>query len=167
MTTNANGFGLSTFQFKMNDLPDYSEYTELWKWYRIVGIKVEMTPMWGHGAWDENNQVSPTIYSMVHRKNTTLSAPTSLSDLDQVGKLRTHYCAPGKTWSMYFVPNSYMDEGLQAATHGYTPGFKKWIPTQDPTYVHSGCAIYIAGGGAKTYHFQRKRTFYLELKETK
>lgn len=75
--TNNNGVGnyqFGYFKFKLNDLPNSTDFTNLYERYKIIGVKLRFIPQKGDGAEVGTNAYMSPLAIAVNRGNISLTA---------------------------------------------------------------------------------------------
>lgn len=169
------GSGISAaYQFTLDSLPNYQEFTSLYDLYKINGIKLSFVP--SASEYINSTTSSVTGQNGFQRFHTVLdfddtSVPVSENELLQYTSLKS---TPGwATHSRYFKPRvNTVVEGIVGATLAASSTAPKWISTQDPSVEHLGVKVFvpppIAGaniGASITYTVYA--TYYLSCRNVK
>lgn len=134
--------------FKLSDLPNYTDFTNLYDQYRIVGIKVQVV---------NNMPANATVW------NSTLGTPASYFpgtvvtciDLDDgntptVNEVLEHESAlvhgNGRKYSREFIP-AIAQSAYQGAFTGYTSRQNQWIDSNSPGVEHYGFKLGVKNAG--------------------
>jgi len=164
----------NAYQFTLDSLPNYTEFTALYDLYKINGIKLSFVP--SASEYINSTTSSVTAQNGFQRFNTVLdfddtSVPVSENELLQYASLKT---TPGwATHSRYFKPRvNTVVEGIVGATLGSASTAPKWISTLNPEVEHLGIKVFvpppIAGssiGAAITYTVYA--TYYITCRNVK
>lgn len=151
------------FAFTLNNLPDASDFQNLFDSYRINKIVVKIIPKvseyTGLPNAGVNNAMLPTIHSVVDYDDST--APTSISQLAQYDTYRSTRGIREHT--RVFVPKVELQGGTSIAL----PKSYQWIDTDNIDVPHRGLKIWITGpaiGTNTSQYFDLKVTVYASFK---
>lgn len=128
----ANVYGAITF--KLTDLPNYTEFTNLFDRYRINAVKLTIVPL------VTSNDVNPatTLFTLpnVHTAidYNDNSNPGSMNELMQYSNYRC--TRANKVHSRYFKPSVLQSNYETAVATAYTPAWKRWLTCDDPVTPH-------------------------------
>lgn len=162
-TATATTFGAKAFS--LNELPDFSEFQNLYDQFRINKIVWKLVPN-ANNADAGATQRLPQIHSVLDYTDST--APTSLDELVQYNNYRMTMGSRihSRKLTPVFLDNVYVTSVTQRAGN---PNFKKWLSTSNSTdVVHHGIKYAIgstATAGAITY--TPYVTFYISCKSVK
>jgi len=133
--TAGNVLGGLAFQF--NQLPSYTEFTNLFDEYRINGIKIQLIPNFtGADLNPTTSAVSvPNIWSIIDHDDST--SPANLEELLQYPNCRM--TRGSRTHTRFFRPSCLIDVA------GITTGvkFKQWINLANTNIPHYGFKYFI------------------------
>lgn len=156
------------WDFFLSQLPNYTEFTNLYNEYKVSRIKVKF--MYSANSQDVSTALLstalPTIYTAVDPNDSTL--PTSVSELLQYKSFRARRA--DKPFSVYFKP--------QFATAAYSGTFTSyaaqtgWIDTSSPSVKHYGLKwivdpMFYSTGTNVTGRLQTIITYYIKCRGTK
>ena len=158
-----NGTDTTTsFEWKLNDLPDYTEFTNLFDSYRINAIKLEIKPRFNNVDATAPGMVP--IYTVIdHNDNTYL---TSTADALQYETCKVHKMTQGV--KRYLKVNAL---GSSQTTGGAAIGeqlWRKWFSTSQADILHYGVKLWAPATSFEegivydvitTYYFQCKAVF--------
>ena len=120
--TNGIVANLSAFDFRLNSLPNYTDFTNLFDMYRITKVEVEWLP-----EYTELTDASALSNSVNVRFNSAVdiadgSAPTSVSEVLEYGNVKSSGIT--KSHRSVFTPTFLMG--------GLVP-CQCWLPTSNPS----------------------------------
>lgn len=130
------------FTFKLDDLPNYTEFTNLYDQYQICAIRMEFVP-----KYTAVNQMNVTntgtfllgsLHTVVDYDDST--APTSASELFQYGNYKRTRLTSKHV--RYLKPAWLAQTYETALTTGYSPQWKRWLSTNDANIPHYCVKIY-------------------------
>lgn len=162
-TINTNGW-----DFFLSQLPNYTEFTNLYNEYKIARVKVKF-------IYSANNQpvttlanitALPTIYTAVDTNDSV--APTAVSDLLQYKTFKAHRA--DKPFSVYFKPN-YAVAAYSGAFTSYAAS-AGWIDTSSVNVKHYGLKwiidpMFYSTGTNVTGRLQTILTYYIKCRGVK
>lgn len=156
--------------FCLSDVPDYTEFTELFEYYRITGVRIRYTFNGTNATLPIGNSYAfmPTI---MYAADTNDSTPETRNDLMQHNGVS--FKTLNRPGNVFVKPRTQvmMYEGV--AGTGYAEGSMKWINTSDPNVPHYGWKYSINGdleGGMGAQNIGKVTfmvTYYIELKGAK
>jgi len=163
ISVDSTAWQYGALNFQLANLPNYTEFTNLYDQYRICGIKVEFRP---RVTGNDANAMATLVQfgdlcTVIDRNDNT--APTTQNELYQYSTLRTTRMIRGQ--KRYFVPACLVQTYETAVTAGYASKFKQWLDTNDYAVPHYGLKYAIAPSSSATavtigvivtYYFQCK-----------
>lgn len=148
-TTIINGAVAPTFnalQFKLNDLPSYTEFTNLFEEYRITHIKVMFIPKWMTNNVMQNvNIYNPFFVYSIDKDDANV--PASFNELWQRANAVTRDSLT--KFSVSFKPHSASYQYTGAAS-GYSPS-TGFINCDYPAVLYYGLKFGIEQSSAAQY----------------
>lgn len=162
-----DGFVTAGLNFRLTDLPNVSEFVNLFDSYKITKIDVIIKPTWTETTQPLTNTASiiPRIVTAIDYNDST--APSTMNELREYGtcKITDGFKAHRRTIYPKIRGNAYESAGGV----GYLTMKPQYIDTDDSTVVHYGLKIYMETGGVSNagqtpwaarvecvYHFQCK-----------
>lgn len=152
--------------FRLTDLPNVSEFVNLFDSYKITKIDVIIKPTWTETTVPLSGSapIIPRIVTAIDYNDST--APTSMDELREYGtcKITDGFKAHRRTIYPKIRGNAYESAGGV----GYLTMKPQYIDTDDSTVVHYGLKIFMENGTVSTsgnpwsarveciYHFQCK-----------
>lgn len=162
------------YQFTLDSLPNYTEFTNLYDMYKINAIKLSFVPT----ASEYINSTTSSVIAQngFQRFNSVLdyddtSVPVSENELLQYATLKN---TPGtRPHVRYFKPRILTTvEEIVGATLGSSSTAPRWISCLSPSVEHLGVKIFVpppvagsAIGAAITYTVYA--TYYFQCRNTK
>lgn len=137
---------LNAYQFQLNDLPNYSEFTALYDFYKICAIKIRIIPGWTVGNVDVNtgapvsaqvNLASARIFSAIDYNDS--SNPSTVNEIREYGNCKMSPFLKGH--KRYFKPQA------QDSSLSYAIPRKLWIDTNTPSRAYYGLKLGIDFNG--------------------
>lgn len=161
----------NTLSYTFSQLPNNTEFSALFDRYKIIRI---VTKIWIRNGPDAqnlnsgNNSWYPKLYWYRDTDDTT--APTSLADMRQVGRLKVKAMHPSRPIVLTCVPNILGVNYATAVTSSYTPKYKQWIDFDYRDTLHLGWKYAIDGipstaGNLSPYTFDFEHTYYFQCKD--
>lgn len=163
----AETFG--SYVFKLSDLPNYTEFTNLFDRYRILKVGVIFIPNWTSN--DSNpittiNTINPSIYTAIDY--TEDGTPLALTELYEDSHCKI--TRGSKIHKRYFSPAVLASSFETVTTTAYTPKWKQWITTDDPATPHYAlkwAMDKIATGSGQNFYVKVFMTYYIQCKDLK
>lgn len=158
------------WKFRLSDLPDYTEFTELFEYYRITGVRIRYTFNGTNASLPIGNSYA-FMPSIMYAQDLNDAIAETRPDLMQHDKVT--FKSLNRPGSVFIRPKTQvmMYEGV--AGTGYAEGVNKWINTSDPNVEHYGWKYSVNGdleGGAGATAMGKMIfliTYYIEFKGAK
>lgn len=173
--TVASGWGTSIFNFSLGNIPDASQYTNVFEQYRINAVKLTFIPLLANGDTDWNQALavsgtqylgSPRVYSLIDKDGVQFSTISTEQKMLEFSGVR-HIRQPLKTFSVYISKPCVQQEmqstiGFAAASPKPSP----WIDCENYGIIHNSCVIGCAAVGSSTaaLQYQVLATYYMQFK---
>lgn len=165
----ATGNKFQAFTFALSDLPNYSEFTNLYDQFQIVAVKFEIIPKFNAvdlnpmSTWSQG--VLPNIHSVLDYNDST--APTSLTEMMQYKNYRRS--RGNQIHKRYFKPATLSQNYESAVSTSYTSKWKDWISTDDPTTPYYCIKVCWDACGVVEYQptYDIYAKYYFQCKSTK
>lgn len=163
----ANTDTFATLNFRLNQLPNFSEFTSLYDQYKINGVKFELIP-----RYDTNTQVgSAGIATPAHYSSQNWTAidyddtvtPTSMADILQYQNVKR--TGSSRIMTRFIKPKFADTIFASGVISGYRPQ-KGFIDCTYPNVEHYGVKFGFSSNPlALTYGL--RMTFYIALKNVR
>jgi hypothetical protein len=157
----ATGFIGYGFNFRLADLPLYTEMQALFDQYRIIAVEVEFVP-----AQTESINVTdvvPRIYHTVDFDNATI--PPNLDVILDYQRTRMNYMT--QYFKRSFKPCSATNVFSTGSAPAYSVVQDQWIDILYPTVEYYGLKVGIDSSGATIFTYQPTATVYIELRNVR
>lgn len=173
-TVNYNGGTVNTFDafdFKLNTLPSYTEFTNLYDSYRITKIKMHWLPrmnIFSFDAYTATSTESPQLLTVVDTDDSTV--PSSLDELLERETMRVHHFS--KPFTITFKPKfSLAAWGGTLFTSYAEGGANQWIDVLSPGVPYFGVKVgtttYSTNNSGENPVWDIITTYYLEFKKVR
>jgi len=147
---------LLALAFRLDDLPDYTEFTNLFDQYCILGVQVRITPRASNAvvSGGASNLGPSVLYAAVDSSDITL--PVTLQTLREYQTLKEFSITTNtnRNWVLKHSPRIAVAAYAGAFT-GYTSPPMTWIDLQSPNIQHYGMKLGtpagVAGGSTTQY----------------
>lgn len=164
----ASGYG---YTFKLNDLPNPSDFTQLYDQYRIRAIKFQLIPKQGIATvfpptvLPGQVSIMPKIYSVIDYDDA--APPTSLAEMLQYENCK--WTRANRTHSRYFKPAIATEVFQTGITTGYGMRQNAWIDCNSSTVEHYGLKLWVEASTALTprWDFDIIAKYYMEFKNVR
>lgn len=154
--------GASGLNFKLSDLPNYTEFTALYDQYQIRAIKIQLIPRFTESAAATSTQAIGNMWSVIDYDDS--GAPGALNDLLQyqnVKRTRTN-----QMHSRYFKPKVADEVFGSGVATAYSAAKNVWLDCNNPVVEHYGIKFWFdATTAGVTYDMMVK--MYLAFKNVR
>lgn len=161
-TPGASSF--ESFSFKLNDLPGYTDFTNLFDNYRIVKVVIRMYPQANSLEFGSDHYMG-AMYSAIDTTDDTV--PSSLTEIMELENCRSH--DPSKPFTVKFKPSisPQIYDGL--LTPGYGTSQNNWIQTSSDDIPYYGWKLGLSSQANLTHgtYFIPIITLHIECKNVK
>lgn len=163
------GTGLS---FKLSSLPDYSDFTNAFDSYRIVGIKYKyiFSANTVLTTTSTTNQLLPNFYYVVDTNS--VSGSVTIATLCQHDNMKVQRI--DRPITVYFKPKPAVTMWNTAVASGYSAGSSKmWMDMDSPSIEYYGLKTFTNGsaaggvGSSILGRWTQIVTYYLQFKGTR
>lgn len=153
----APGGATGGLTWKLDDLDNYTEFTNLFDQYRLIAVKCEFRTGFTDNPITASTVFMPEMYSAIDRNDAT--APANVAEIVQYETLkRKRLTSPMKR---YFRLNTLQE--LTDSAVGVK--FNQWIDTATPDVEHYGLKYIIDPiNGADTYSVIPTYTLYFQCR---
>lgn len=159
--------------FTLNQLPNFTEFTNLYDQYKITGVKIKLTPALSEGINSPLfNTTSSLGFSPVNSvvDYDDFTALTSESQAMEYGSLKQ--TAPFKSHVRYIKPKCLQQIYISSIDNANRPISNQWISTADPDVPHLGIKYWISApnvpaGNAGSMLYKMYVTMYFACKNVK
>jgi len=157
---------LAANAFQLDDLPNYTEFTSLFGYYRINAVKVTVSQRIDIGGLLGTAAKYPRFYHANDYDDA--SAPATLNALRELQGCKELVLGSGKQYSFWVKPAVQVPvytTGLGA--FGYLPKWKQWISTNNPDTTLYGFKWGLDDFTNTGLSFNIEYRFYMSFKGTK
>jgi len=161
---------LNAYNFELSDVPNYTQFTQLYDQYRILAVKMEFVPENCYGPTASGagvvTQVSaPWLTTCIDLDDS--SAPTS-SIIQSHDTVKMHGVLNGNCVNKYvrwLEPQVAISAYQTGGFTGYIPKPKQWIDSNSAGVQHYGLKAWVfAPANSASYRVQVIATYYMEFK---
>lgn len=155
------------FTFKLEDVPNYTEFTALYDQYCIKGVSITIMPRYNIAAPTPDGGVSatgqvPQTWSILDYDG---SFPTTEAGMLQYQNLKMQ---KGTSWHKRYVVPAVSAEIFNGITTAYAPKKRVFIDTANPDVKHYGICVMIPVVNTDTdCAWDVKTTYYLAFKNVR
>lgn len=151
--------------FTLSILPNYTEFTNLYDFYRIRKVKWYMVPTVTENPAEASvtNYNLPTVHTVLDYND--YNVLFTLNDLMQYRNYKAH--RGHRIVKRYFTPAVANTLYNTANTSAFGPKFKQWISTDNPNVSHYGVRYLIEGTNLSNVTWNVYHKVYFECKATK
>lgn len=168
----------AVYQFQLNALPNYTEFTALFDEYKINAVKLTFVPAFA-GGLDPNTALTsvasggvfletPRMYTLIDRDgDIQVSTENAMLENNNARIIRQ----PNQTFSIYIAKPNIQFEVATTALVGFAKAASKggqWLDTANAGVVHHGCAVgcHLEGSSA-SQKWQVIATYYMQFRHAK
>lgn len=152
---------LGGYQFSLNDVPNYTEFTNLYDMYKINGVKLTFIPQ-----QDANTSLSPVNNAIANARFFSAIDYNDANPPASVDELREYKTAK---WTSILRPHvRYIHKPKIFDTSGYS--ISPWMATTSPSVNYFGLKVAIEPTEATittTFTYKIEAKFYMEFKNVK
>lgn len=122
--------------FQLADLPGNADFTNLFDYYKITGVKLKFQLSLDPSAATYQNSLRPRMFYCVD--NDDAANPFDTDELRQRGKTREWLLNPNKPLSIFLRPKYLNLVSYQTIQNGYQIAAQKWLDLGIPAVPHYG-----------------------------
>lgn len=177
----SNTYDFSSQGFELDNLPDYTEFTNLFDQYRINMIKYQWIPDRNVNTMGTSDistplittveQPIPLIYTFIDYDDITV--PASIDEFTERQNMRT--ARFNKVHKRIWKPTVLVPTYRTGVTFGYSPKRKQWIDCANPDVPHYGLkwCFYNPANSDATHlrgialSFRVMATYYLQFRNVR
>lgn len=141
----AGAYTFRAYSFQLDQLPNYTEFTNLFDTYHINFVKLRID-------WTANSATAgatttcPLVYSAIDFDDA--NAPTTPETLYQYGSFRLHNLGATPSWTRIIKPAVATPVYQSTIATSYQRTFDSWIDTGSPSVPHYGYKLATASPAA-------------------
>lgn len=174
----AQNFG--SYVFQLNQLPNFTEFTNLFDQYRINKVVLKLIPQFNQSTYNVGHPASTIPSGLPAGRNPRFyivndydddTNPASIDTLRQYAKVKVYPVMNNKIIKHIITPATQMQAYETLATTGYVPKFKQWINCNDNNVPHYAIKWGIENTSAifsdpalRCTFFKVEATFYVSFK---
>lgn len=164
MNASSAGTTYYSFMFRLSDIPNYTEFTNLYDQYRITGVSVKFFPQQDSANTGISNATTAIIHTAADYNDAT--AITTEQDILQYQTLRTHRF--DTIFHYYLKPRVATAIYNNVATTGYAQSGHPWIDVSSPSAPFYGLKVVVPTVSASSLSGWRLyATFYIECRDVR
>jgi len=163
---------LAGWQFLLTDMSNYNEFTSLYDYYKIIGVKLRII----HRAinmsmLEVSNSASkvgfPYMYYVIDRDD--ISTPASVNEIRECSRAKQFsYTADKRVCRIYLKPNLTNQINTQSGT-GQALNYNGWVDCADTTARYFGVKVAVLTPFSLSVpsvaYFDVEATYYLAMKD--
>lgn len=135
-SVNANVPTLTSFTFKLSDLPNSSEFTALFDNFMITYVKLYFKLQQDPSAQPATTAFHPVLYYCPDYDDSV--APTSLQDLREHGRTKQVILKPDEYAIVTIKPAVLSEQFRNVGNTTYSPKWRQWVDCAHPDTTHYG-----------------------------
>lgn len=152
------------YQFKLSDLPNSTELTNLYDQYKIKSINLKIVPNYAVNTVGGGVSVPP-VHSVLD-----FSDATALTGITDYMQYSTYKMTRGLSMHKRFLYPRQLEYALDqtTGTSALADVSNKWVRSESPNINHLGCKVLIPGSvGSPSFTYSVFATYYVLLKQNK
>lgn len=135
--------GPLSLNFTLSDLPNVTDITNLFDYYKIKGVKLKFMYL---SNFNSTTQVPASALPMIHYCVDYDDSTSFASENQALERGNIHSRRLDKPFTYYIKPKANAELYKTATTTGYAIKGSQWIDTNDNTVPHFGFKSYIQSG---------------------
>lgn len=174
------GYAGIAFNFYLNQLPNYTEFSSLFDSYKITKVKMHITCLTAintNADFQTYGIGLPKLY-YVHDEDDVTAPPSSQTGLnDMMERVKTRYYSftPNRnTVTVTIRPNLLAETYKSAVSTAYAPVYNKWVDMADPNTPYYGVKMMFYTPsvnnvlpGTAFHAFQIDAVYYISCKDVR
>lgn len=154
----------ASLKFNLSQLPQYTEFTQLYDQYQIKGVRVELIPQ-----FDSANMASTSSTNIINQNYSVLDyddvgIPTSMDTIMQYQNVRR--CPSTKVMKRFLKPKVATQVYSTALTTNYSSKRNVWLDCNQPDTEHYGMKFgFTKSSNAQKYSL--RVIYYLAFKNVR
>lgn len=151
-----------TLNFTLADLPNASDFTNLFDFYRICGVKLQFIPQANSNDTGASDPLSIPIFHYIADYDDSIGFANENQALEKEG-IKTRRL--DKPFNYYIVPRVSNEIYNNGVTTAYALNKKKqWIDGNSSGVAHFGLKAWVTTAAVYTLRFKIYATYYLQFK---
>lgn len=122
--------------FSLNDLPGLTDYTSLFDYYKISGVKLRITTFLDANSQAPGNSFFPKMYSCIDYDDANV--PTDSDEMRQRTNCKIRWLAPNRSYSVFLRPKYLKNVYISGVSSGYEIGKQQWLDLSNTNIPHYG-----------------------------
>lgn len=153
--------------FRLNQLPAFQEFTDLFDQYRISFIKLRIRLNVSPDAQVPTSAVYPRVIYV--RDHDDSVVPVSVNELRQYGKCRSKVLLPNRDLIITLKPSTLNINSISvgSGTTYFAPQYKKWVDCAHPDVNHLGIKYAFENAANSNYVINFQATMWFQCKQTR
>lgn len=152
--------------FAIQDVPGLSDFTSLFDYYMLTGVKVRFTTLLDPNSQAAGNSYFPKIYTAVDNDDDT--APLSSDDLRQRSNCKIRWLGPNRSYDIFLRPKYLKNVYISGVSTGYEIGKQTWLDLSNTNIPHYGLKYVIENLNPDLgQQVQVEVTYYISMRGTR
>lgn len=136
ITGNPGAIAKGAMTFQISDIPNVAEFTNLFDYYKLTGVKLRFSLNLDPSAQAPSNAQRPRMFYAIDNDDSTV--PTDTDELRQRGRCREWLHNPNKPLSLFIRPKYLNRVSYSAIQDGYQIAANRWLDLGVPNVPHYG-----------------------------
>lgn len=152
--------------FAIQDVPGLSDFTSLFDYYKISGVKLRFTTLLDPTSQAAGNSFYPKLYTAIDLDDDT--PPTSSDDLRQRANCKIHWLQPNRSYDIFLRPRYLKNVYISGVSTGYEIGKQTWLDLSNTNIPHYGLKFVIENlANDLGQSVQVEATYYIAMRGTR
>lgn len=151
--------------FSLSDLPNLSEFSNLFDYYKLSGVKLRFTTLLDSNSQTGLNSYFPKMYYAYDYDDSV--APNNSDDLRQRAGCKIRWLLPNRSHGIFIRPK-YLNQIYNGVSTGYQLGKQGWLDMSDSGAPHYGLKYVIENlNNDLGQQVQVEATYYFSMRGTR
>lgn len=152
--------------FRLNQLPNYGEFTTLFDRYKIHGVKLtwHLRQVPGSDNLVFQHNVYPRLFIVKDYDDS--NNPANQAAIQEHGKCKEYILMPNRKLNIYVKPSVLIPAYRSGVSNSYIPKWNQWIDCADADVPHYGIK-YVIDTFNTYYQLFVTAKFYMSFKDTR
>lgn len=166
-----SGTSSGSFVATLSQLPNFTDFTNLYDQYCIKGYKIQLIPR-GNNVDNAIDQASPAVTGMTTLIGSVIdyTDSTNLTSFGDATQFESFKWTKGTSIHSRYIKPAVSRNVYQGVTNAYNPSKNVWLATSEPSVPHYGIKVIadntmLAGNAEVVFDIQF--TYYVGFKNVK
>lgn len=160
--TDAGPVKYGSYTFNLLQLPNATEFTNLFDYYKLTGVKLQFYLNQSIDAQSTTNALYPRMYWKYDYDDDIV--PNNLNSLRESPKCKVRTLTPDKPITMFIKPAKLLVAQVQGSITSYQANWNNWSDMSAPDTNHYGIKYAITNFNTNVYNVTVEAKFYFATK---